>query len=78
MRSLLFRWIIGGIFGTAIVAITAPLFVRSYLPRPLDPVRGVTTMAPGRTFRWRSEGWANTHIGPHGMPGRRELPEPDL
>ena len=70
------RWLGGLMLGTLLVAITSPLFVRSYLPRPLDSLRRVTTMQPGRTFRWRSEGWANTFIGPHGMPGRRDSPEP--
>ena len=76
-RQLIIRWIGGSLVGTLIIALTSPLFVRSYLPLQLDPVRGVYTMTPERLFRWRSEGYADTHIGPQGMPGRRSLPNDD-
>src|SRR6056297_750801 len=68
------RWLIGLCVGTLVVAITSPLFVRSYLPLVIDPVRDTWTMQPDRAYRWRSEGYATTHIGPHGMPGRTDLP----
>ena len=68
------NWIRGTLAGTLIVALTSPLFVRSYLPLQVDPVRGVWTLPPQHTYRWRSEGYANTFIGPLGMPGRRTLP----
>jgi hypothetical protein len=81
MRILSLRrlgnWIVGMLVGTLIIALTSPLFVRSYLPLQIDPVRGVWTLPPQHTYRWRSEGYANTFIGPLGMPGRRTLPPGD-
>jgi lysophospholipase L1-like esterase len=37
-------------------------------------LRGAWTYAEGYRFRWRSEGYATTRIGAHGMPGRVDLP----
>jgi hypothetical protein len=73
VQRLLVNWIVGAIAGTAVIAITSPLFVRSYIPLTADPLRGVWTLAQGHTFRWRSEGYADTTIGPLGMPGRTSL-----
>ncbi|MEM1067772.1 MAG: hypothetical protein AAGI63_02670 [Planctomycetota bacterium] len=73
MRSLLVTWIAGAITGTLLIAITSPIFVRSYQPLQADSIRGVWTLAPSPSYRWRSEGYANTTIGPHGMPGRASL-----
>jgi lysophospholipase L1-like esterase len=73
-RRLIATWIVGSIAGTVVVAITSPLFVRSYVPLHIDSLRGVWTYDEGHRFRWRSEGYATTWIGPHGMPGRTELP----
>ncbi len=67
------RWGLGVTVGTTLVALTSPLFVRSYLPTPVDGVRNVWTLQPGSTYRWRSEGYANTTIGPLGMPGARSM-----
>ncbi len=63
--------------GTGIIALTSPLFVRSYLRLRVDPVRGVWTLPPEHVYRWRSEGYADTWIGPLGMPGKRSLPGGD-
>ncbi|MCC9658863.1 hypothetical protein [Rhodopirellula halodulae] len=68
------RWLVGMIFGTLIVAITSPLFVRSYVPRQWDDARQQIILRPGDSYRWRSEGYATTAIGPHGMMGRTSLP----
>lgn len=73
---LIVRWLLGTLVGTLVVAVTSPLFVRSYLPLQVDGMRGVWTLPAGRTYRWRSEGYANTAIGPFGMPGRTSLPAP--
>lgn len=70
VKRLLRSWLIGILVGTGIVAVTSPLFVRSYLPLRVDPVRQVWTLPPGQFYRWRSEGYANTWIGPLGMPGK--------
>ncbi|MGB7325176.1 MAG: hypothetical protein WBD31_09925 [Rubripirellula sp.] len=66
------RWITGALIGTAIIAITSPIFVRSYLPRESN--RGVWTLPAGSEYRWRGEGYATTAIGPHGMPGKLAVP----
>jgi len=69
-RTLLLRWICGALVGTCLIALTSPLFLRSYLPLSADPVRGVWTLPPDSDYRWRSEGYAETAIGPLGMPGK--------
>ena len=69
-RTLLLCWICGALVGTCLIALTSPLFLRSYLPLSADPVRGVWTLPPDSNYRWRSEGYADTAIGPLGMPGR--------
>ena len=74
-RRLIFRWIIGAVVGTSIIAITSPLFLRSYLRSTIDPVRGAWTLLPESNYRWRSEGYADTYIGPLGMPGKTSLRE---
>ena len=70
------RWSAGALSGTLLIAFTSPLFVRSYVPLRQDPVRGDWTMPPGAAYRWRSEGYATTHVGPQGMPGRPRMPTP--
>ena len=70
---LLCRWAVGIALGTGLIAVSSPLFVRSYLPLNADPVRGIWTLPSGTEYRWRSEGYANTSIGPHGMPGKKVL-----
>ena len=67
---LLWRWLVGAMAGTCLIAVTSPLFMRSYLPLNADPVRGVWTLPPDSEYRWRSEGYADTSIGPLGMPGK--------
>ena len=73
-QRLIVRWIAGLLLGTLIIAVTSPLFVRSYLPQQLDPVRRTYVPLSGQDYRWRSEGYATTLIGAHGMPGRGEVP----
>lgn len=70
---LIVRWLIGGAVGTGLIAITSPWFVRSYVPWRVDPVRNTWTLMPGTDYRWRSEGYATTAIGPFGMPGKTSL-----
>ncbi len=65
------RWMIGLVIGTLLIASSSPLFVRSYLPRSFDPIRQVWTLPQGKVYRWRSEGFANSFVGPMGMPGVR-------
>jgi hypothetical protein len=66
-RLAFVNWTIGFIAGTAIVWLTSPLFVRSYLPREVN--RGVLTLPAGASYRWRAEGYASSSIGRFGMVG---------
>lgn len=72
-RRLIVLWVVGALLGVAAIGITSPLFVRSYAPLEANAVRGVWTLPSGRNYRWRSEGYADTRIGPLGMPGKRTL-----
>tara|TARA_R110002073_G_scaffold29177_23_gene92174 strand:- start:4267 stop:5334 length:1068 start_codon:yes stop_codon:yes gene_type:complete len=74
-KRIVAKWLLGALFGTFLIAFTSPLFVRSYVPSRLDPLRGVVVLQSGHLYRWRSEGYATTAIGPHGMPGRTSLGE---
>ncbi len=73
LTRVVLRWGLGVSVGTILVALTSPLFIRSYLPTPVNSIRNVWTLQPGSTYRWRSEGYASTHIGPLGMPGVRSM-----
>ncbi|MCA9139088.1 MAG: hypothetical protein KDB00_20085 [Planctomycetales bacterium] len=64
------RWITGFILGTLIIGVTSPWFVRSYLPKVHEASRNVDVLRPHSSYRWRSEGYATTKIGPLGMPGQ--------
>ncbi len=75
-RRLIATWSVGVLIGTALVALTSPLFVRSYLPLTFNPARGVRAMPAGADYRWRSEGYATTRIGPLGMPGKTSISDP--
>ncbi len=75
-KRLIIRWCAGVMVGTAVIALSSPLFVRSYLPEQFDSVRGRYVPVPGSRYRWRSEGYATTKIGAHGMPGRARVPQP--
>lgn len=66
------RWSVGLLIGTLLFGVASPLFVRSYLPNEIN--RGVATLPTGYVYRWRSEGYANTRIGPLGMPGKTAAP----
>ena len=64
------RWLLGGVVGTCLIALSSPWFVRSYQPLVVDPIRKTWVLPPSAHYRWRSEGYAETQIGPLGMPGR--------
>ena len=68
------RWGLGGVLGTALFLSLSPIFTRSYLPNAIH--RGRVTLPPGHLYRWRSEGYADTAIGPYGMPGRTAVTAP--
>ncbi|TWU02247.1 SGNH/GDSL hydrolase family protein [Stieleria varia] len=73
VSGMIFRWLVGAVIGTTIIGLTSPWFIRSYLPLSASAERGVWVLEPGQTYRWRSEGYADTMIGPMGMPGRRSI-----
>ncbi|WP_436715584.1 hypothetical protein U8335_24875 [Roseiconus lacunae] len=75
-RGDLVRWCAGLLMGTVLVGITSPLMVRSYVPRKFDAERNALVFESGHRYRWRSEGYATTSIGPHGMAGRLSLVRP--
>lgn len=72
-KRLIVSWSVGLVLGTLLIAVTSPLFVRSYLPQQFDAVRNTYVPVSGEKYRWRSEGYAVTQIGQHGMPGRSEV-----
>ncbi|WP_145421819.1 hypothetical protein [Planctomycetes bacterium K23_9] len=74
IKELFGTWFIGVVVGTVIIAVTSPLFLRSYAPLTVDSVRQVYTLSQTPRYRWRSEGYADSVIGPLGMPGRSDLP----
>lgn len=74
MGSSIARWCLGLVAGTLLIAVTSPLFIRTYAGRVWDPVRGRPVYPEGLRYRWRSEGYATSTVGPHGMTGRTRLP----
>lgn len=63
------NWIVG-LVGAALLGYCGGRpFVDSILVRDLDAELGMVTFRPGQTIRWRSEGGADTLVGPHGLPG---------
>lgn len=68
---MLVRWIVGMLGCGLLFWVAGYHTVDSILVRVADPQLGVVTLRPGDTIRWRSEGWATTRIGPHGLPGWR-------
>jgi hypothetical protein len=69
-RSKIFRQWFVGITGSWIcVWLLGPWVVNSIIVRVKDPELGNITLREGELIRWRSEGWATTTIGPHGLPG---------
>lgn len=68
----LVKWLVGVAVGTLLVGVFSPLTTRSYLPNQISR-NGIQTLPTGYTYRWRSEGYANTRIGPFGMPGKTKL-----
>ncbi len=76
-RRLIARWLIGAVLGTALIGLSSPLFVRSYLPQSIDPIRGVRTLPEDAVYRWRSEGYADSQVGPLGMLGKTVIDQPD-
>jgi hypothetical protein len=63
------QWLIGILGSWVIVWIVGPGLINSILVRTYEADLKVNTIRPGDVVRWRSEGWASTRIGPHGLPG---------
>lgn len=75
-RRILIQWLLGMVIGTAFIGIVSPLTTRSYLPNQVSR-HGIATLPTGYGYRWRSEGYATTRIGPHGMPGKVSIKDDD-
>lgn len=75
---MLVRWLLGSIAGTMIIAVTSPWFIRSYPQRVFSQERGVVVYQQGAEYRWRSEGYATTRIGPQGRPGESPVENKSL
>jgi hypothetical protein len=69
LATTLRQWLVGILGSWTLVWLAGPLVLNSILLRVLDPALGVNTLRPGDLVRWRTEGWADTRIGPHGLPG---------
>ncbi|MGV3486893.1 MAG: hypothetical protein ACO1RT_20930 [Planctomycetaceae bacterium] len=62
-------WLTGLLGSWALVWIAGPWLVNSILVRSVNPELGAITLREGDLIRWRSEGWASTRVGAHGLPG---------
>ncbi|TVP95471.1 MAG: hypothetical protein EA381_18775 [Planctomycetaceae bacterium] len=62
-------WIVGLLGASLLVYFAGRPFVDSILVRDFDDDLEMVTFRPGDTIRWRSEGRADTLVGPHGLPG---------
>jgi hypothetical protein len=67
--KLIRQWLIGVLGAWICVWLLGPFLVNSILVRVKDPELGNITLREGDLIRWRSEGWATTEMGPHGLPG---------
>lgn len=76
-KKIVERWVVGLIVGTLLVAVTSPGFVRTYCSRTWDSLRQRYVYPENLSYRWRAEGYASSHIGPHGMVGRADMPADD-
>jgi len=65
------RWAVGLCGAFFVTWIVAPMLLNSILIRDRDPSLDTIMLREGDVIRWRSEGCANTLIGPHGLPGWR-------
>jgi hypothetical protein len=63
------RWAVGLLGSWCCVWALGPWVVSSILVRVTDSTLDAVTLREGDLIRWRSEGWATTKIGPHGLPG---------
>ncbi len=68
-RRLLALWFWGFVVATHITWVAARPLVDSILVRSWNPELEHTTLQPGQTVHWRSEGWGTTKIGDYGLPG---------
>ena len=76
-QKIIKHWMFGLIAGTIVIGVTSPLFVRSYPVRVWDDVRQRFVYPTSLRYRWRSEGYASSAVGPHGMMGQTRLDEFD-
>lgn len=59
------RWAAGGVASTLVVWGLSAVFFSGISTYAWDDLLGRYMYAPGQVRRWRSEGWADTHVGRH-------------
>ncbi len=63
------KWLIG-LFGSwTILWLAGPWLLNSILVRVENQSLNAITFRQGDVIRWRTEGWATTHVGPAGLAG---------
>lgn len=72
-RRVLARWVLAGPAGLLLVAAAGRLTHDSAEPTVWDERVGRMVTLPGLTHRHRSEGWAETRIGRHGVAAIEDL-----
>ncbi len=72
-REKLLVWSIGFLFSFLFIWAVSVFFVNSVAPKKFDPLLEKFVFVKGTTTFWCSEGWAETHIGKHGLTELGEL-----
>jgi len=75
------HWLLGLVLSLAVVWAAGALFLDTVQPVARDPAVGRFMPEPGTVMRQRSEGWARTTAGEHGLrslPGGRLPPGPKV
>jgi len=66
-------WLGGALFSCLFIWSVAAVFTNGSTYDVLDPLLGRYVRAPGLEVRWRTEGWASTRFGAHGMLAEGDL-----
>lgn len=67
------KWVAGVFLGTTLVWQVSHFFISSMGVHTVDPATGAMVIEEGETVRWRSEGWADSRFGKHGIPTNVEF-----
>lgn len=69
----LWRWTLGFCLATGLIWASTWYFLDSIQPHVLHPDLGRYVAPPGSTYRFRSEGWAETNYGEYGVAAVADL-----